>query len=111
MAAIAIPTWEGSVVSTPSTITNTNHDRIYTNPPNAHKAGWTKVELNPNREINVATVNTPNDMMNGKGMTLDARVVVKTVVVVEFDESTHYLLAKLAVVLDGHVLVQLPEYK
>ena len=50
-------------------------------------------------------------MMNGKGMTLDARVVVKTVVVVEFDESTHYLLAKLAVVLDGHVLVQLPEYK
>lgn len=46
-------------------------------------------------------------------MTLDARVVVKTVVV-EFDEpelATHYLLAELAVVLDGHVLVQLPEYR
>jgi hypothetical protein len=53
-------------------------------------------------------------MINGKGMTLDARVVVKTVVVVEFDEPelvTHYLLAVSAVVLDGQVLVQLPEFK
>lgn len=54
-------------------------------------------------------------MMKGKGITLDARVVVNTVVVVvEFDEPelvTHSLLAELAVVLDGHVFVQLPEYK
>ena len=53
-------------------------------------------------------------MMKGKGITLDARVVVNTVVVVEFDEPelvTHSRLAELAVVLDGHVLVQLPEYK
>ncbi len=54
-------------------------------------------------------------MMKGKGITLDARVVVNTVVVVvEFDEPelvTHSLLAALAVVLDGHVFVQLPEYK
>lgn len=53
-------------------------------------------------------------MINGKGMTLDARVVVKTVVVVEFDEpelATHYLLTELGVVLEGHVLVQIPEFK
>lgn len=54
-------------------------------------------------------------MIKGKGITLDARVVVNTVVVVvELDEGelvTHSRLAELAVVLDGHVLVQLPEYK
>ena len=111
MAAIAIPTWEGSAVSTLSTITNTNHDKIYTSPPNAHKAGWTKVELKPNREINVATVNTPKDMINGKGITLDARVLVKTVVVELPEFATHYLLVVSAVVPDGHVLVQIPEFK
>jgi hypothetical protein len=50
-------------------------------------------------------------MINGKGITLDARVLVKTVVVELPEFATHYLLAVSDVVPDGHVLVQLPEFK
>ena len=59
-------------------------------------------------------MSTPNDITKGKGITLEARVVVKTVVVVLFDDPelvTHYLLTELAVVLEGHVFEQLPLYK
>lgn len=44
-------------------------------------------------------------------MNLEARVVVRTVVVFEAELVTHYLLTEFGVVVEGHVFEQIPEYK